>query len=97
MSRPNSHDDAYVAIRPMRIAGPAPDAGVMLGERPMDIEVLRPRQRRGLGHAGAEAVPGDHPGQRLEGILLAVMGGDQRGSDPGVKPDLLVDRPGIAA
>ena len=74
---------------------PATDAGIVLAEILVGVELLRPRQCLGFGNAGSETFPGDHPGDRPEGVLLGLTGGDQRGADAGIKPHLVVDGPGI--
>ena len=55
------------------------------------IELFRPRQRLGFSDGGAEPLPLDHRRDRVERVLLAVVGGDQRGADTRIEADLLID------
>ena len=70
---------------------PTADAGIVLAEHLVGIELFRPRQRLGLRDAREEAVPRDYRGDRVKGVLLVVARRDQSGADAGVKADLLVD------
>ena len=70
---------------------PAADAGIVLAEHLVGVELFRPRQRLGFRDGRAEAVPRDHRGDRVKGVLLVVARGDQSGADAGVEADLLVD------
>ena len=70
---------------------PAPDAGIMLAEHLVGVELLRARQRLRFGDGRAEALPRDHRGDRVKGVLLVVARRDQRGADARVETHLLVD------
>ncbi len=67
----------------------------MLAELLVDIELLRSRQRLGLGDSRAKPLPRDHRRDRAKGIQVVLAGGDQRSADARIKTDLLVDGPGI--
>ena len=70
---------------------PTADAGIVLAEHLVGVELFRARQRLGLRDSREEAVPRDYRGDRVKGVLLVVARGDQSGADAGVEADLLVD------
>ena len=70
-----------VECRQKAPATSAGHAGVMLRQLLIGVERLGPGQHFGLGDGGAEPLPCDYRRDRAKGILLAVMGGDQRGAD----------------
>ena len=65
--------------------------GVMLAEHLVGIELLRARQRLRFGDAGAETLPRDDRGDRVEWVLPGLARRDQGGADPRIKTNLLVD------
>ena len=70
---------------------PTADAGIVLAEHLVGVELFRPCQRLGLRDSREEAVPRDYRGDRVKGVLLVVARGDQSGADAGVETNLLVD------
>jgi hypothetical protein len=70
---------------------PTADAGIVLAEHLVGIELFRPRQCLGVAGPREETIPGDYRGDRVKGVLLVVARRDQSSADAGVKADLLVD------
>src|SRR5208282_2012751 len=71
---------------------PAPQAGIVLGQHLVGVEVIRPGQRFCLGDSRAEAVPRNDLGNRVEGVALGLTRCDEGGPNSRIQPDLLVYR-----
>lgn len=63
----------------------------MLARILLCVERIWSRERLGFGDSRAELVPRHHCRDRLISVLLAVMGGNQRGAPARGETDLLID------